>query len=177
MKKFPAILLTILLLALSMPALAENSEWSIDEAKSLLTAYTGAGGDVTVPDKIGSAAVKTLDTGVLAQVSGMTKLTLPEGVLHIMDNACSWNPDLVQLSLPQSLMIIGGNGFNDCDKLESVTIPAGVRYIGNGAFSDSELLKSVTFEGVCSVFDGVRSQSITATPSIWLFPKPLAALW
>lgn len=92
---------------------------------------------------------------MLAQVSGMTSLTLPETVLHIKDNAGSWNPDLVQLSLPQSLMIIGSNGFNDCDALESVTIPAGVRYIGNGAFSDSALLKSITFEGVCPTFDGV----------------------
>ncbi len=85
----------------------------------------------------------------------MTSLILPETVLHIKDNAGSWNPDLVQLSLPQSLMIIGSNGFNDCDALESVTIPAGVRYIGNGAFSDSVLLKSITFEGVCPTFDGV----------------------
>lgn len=43
---------------------------------------------------------------MLAQVSGMTSLTLPETVLHIKDNAGSWNPDLVQLSLPQSLMIL-----------------------------------------------------------------------
>lgn len=125
MKRFLTILLALFLLVMTMPALAENSEWEFDESKCTLTRYTGAGGEVAVPEKIGSAAVKTLDTGVLAQVSGMTSLTLPETVLHIKDNAGSWNPDLVRLSLPQSLMIIGSNGFNDCDALESVTIPAG----------------------------------------------------
>mgnify|MGYP000062578354 CR=1 FL=1 len=120
MKRFLTILLALFLLVMTMPALAENSEWEFDESKCTLTRYTGAGGEVAVPEKIGSAAVKTLDTGVLAQVSGMTSLTLPETVLHIKDNAGSWNPDLVRLSLPQSLMIIGSNGFNDCDALEEM---------------------------------------------------------
>ena len=155
MKRFLTLLLALLLLALSATALAESGEWEFDASHFTLKKYTGAGGDVVVPDKIGSAEVNVLDTGVLAQVAGMTSLTLPEGVLHIKDNVAWWNPELVQVSLPQSLMIIGSNSFNDCDALESVTIPAGVRYIGNGAFSDSELLKSVTFEGVCPTFDGV----------------------
>lgn len=154
MKRFLTILLTVFLLVLTTPTLAENSEWEFDESQCTLTKYTGAGGDVVVPEKIGSAAVKTLDTGALAQVPGMTSLTLPEGVLYIKDNVGWWNSELVRLSLPQSLIVIGNNSFNDCDALESVTIPAGVHYIGNGAFSDSEILKSVTFEGVCPMFDG-----------------------
>ena len=154
MKKFLTILLTVFLLVLTTPTLAENSEWEFDESQCTLTKYTGAGGDVVVPEKIGAVTVKTLDTGALAQVSGMTSLALPEGVLHLKDNVGWWNSELVRLSLPQSLIIIGSNSFNDCDALESVTIPAGVRYIGNGAFSDSEMLKSVTFEGVCPTFDG-----------------------
>ena len=161
MKRFLASLL-IVLLALGASAMAENVEWKFDESKGTLIQYIGAGGDVTVPAQIGSAAVKTLDTGVLAQVSDITSLTLPETVLHIKDNAGSWNPELVRLSLPQSLLVIGSNGFNDCDKLESVTIPAGVRYIGSGAFSDSAMLKSITFEGVCPMFDGKSFADIAA---------------
>ena len=154
MKRFLAILLTMLLVALGIPTLAEGNEWEFNEARCLLTAYRGAGGDVSVPEKIGAGTVKTLDTGALAQVSGMTSLTLPETVMHMKDNAASWNPDLVQVTLPQSLMILGSDCFNNCDSLESVTIPAGVRYIGNGVFSDSDILKDITFEGVCPTFDG-----------------------
>ena len=58
MKKFLAILLTVFLLVLTTPTLAENSEWEFDESQCTLTKYTGAGGDVVVPEKIGAVTVR-----------------------------------------------------------------------------------------------------------------------
>lgn len=49
MKRFLTILLALFLLVMTMPALAENSEWEFDESKCTLTRYTGAGGEVAVP--------------------------------------------------------------------------------------------------------------------------------
>ena len=49
MKKGLCLALSLLMLVLCIPALAESTDWNYDANYAILRGYNGAGGDVVVP--------------------------------------------------------------------------------------------------------------------------------
>ena len=152
MKRRFCLVLSLLMLAVCIPALAESAEWNYDAEYCVLRGYSGAGGDVAVPGEINGGTVDVIDINVFTGET-ITALSLPETVLELRSNAITWCPNLVSVSLPQSLVVINRLNFGNCGALAEVTIPAGVRYIGDSSFTFCESLRKITFEGVCPVID------------------------
>ena len=98
--------------------------------------------------------------------SGLTSITIPEGVTSIGRCAFSGCSSLKNITIPNSVTSIdngggyyGGGTFSGCTSLTSITIPDGVTSIGEDAFSGCSGLTSITIpEGVTSIgkdaFDG-----------------------
>ena len=152
MKKRLCLVLSLLMLTICISTLAESAEWNYDAEYCILRGYTGAGGDVVVPEEIDGFTVDVIDINVFTGET-ITALSLPETVLELRSNAVTWCPNLVSVSLPQSLVVINRLNFGNCGALAEVTIPAGVRYIGDSSFTFCESLRKITFEGVCPVID------------------------
>jgi len=70
--------------------------------------------------------------------------TIPEGVLHIGDNAFEDCHGLTGVVIPDGVTSIGNYAFVGCDNLTSVTIPDSVTSIGSQAFSMSFELTNVS---------------------------------
>lgn len=152
MKKL-ACLLTALLLAFCLPALAEEGEWDFDADYCELDDYLGAGGDVVVPGELDDSTVDVIATNVFSNTDEITSLTLPDTLLQLKDSAIYWCEKLAAVTLPDSLIAIGERNLYACTKLSEVTIPAGVRFIGEAAFSYDESLKKIVFAGVCPIIE------------------------
>lgn len=75
-----------------------------------------------------------------------TSLTIPEGVIEIVDGAAYYSQNLTDINLPKSLTRIGELSFVDCNNLTNITIPENVTFIGSGAFSRCDKMTSVVFE-------------------------------
>ena len=73
----------------------------------ILKKYTGAGGDVVIP----------------------------EGVTEIGASAFYWFKNLQSVVIPEGVTKIGDSAFSHCENLQSVVIPEGVTKIGVSAFS------------------------------------------
>jgi len=69
---------------------------------------------------------------------------IPEGVLHIGNDAFSDCTSLTNVIIPDSVTSIGNWAFSGCSSLTSVIIPDSVTSIGNGAFFHCAGLTSVT---------------------------------
>ena len=102
--------------------------------------------------------------------SGLTSVTLSEGLTRIGDSAFFRNKSLTNITVPASvktwgewlfsesglisvtlsegLEAIGEVAFSDCKSLMSVTIPASVRTWGSEAFSGSGLTSVTLSEGL-----------------------------
>ena len=117
------------LLALSCAALAEETAFTFAADTGTITAYNGAGGDVTVPAQIGDTPVRALRFSVFNSMEGMTGVALPD-----------------------TLEVIDDNNFMDCKGLTEITVPARVAFIGYGCFCWCDDLKSVTFLGQAPLF-------------------------
>ena len=72
-------------------------------------------------------------------VGNLEKVTLPEGLETIGDDAFASAPGLSEINLPSTLKSIGERAFKDC-KVDNFTIPAGVEYIGANAFLGTEMV-------------------------------------
>ena len=152
MKRSLILVLSLLMLVLCIPALAESTDWNYDANYAILRGYDGAGGDVVVPAEIDGFTVDVIGISVF-KGDTITSLTLPETVLELRSNAVSSCENLVSVTLPQSLVVINRMNFFSCNALSEVTIPAGVRYIGDGSFRFCDALRKITFEGVCPAID------------------------
>ena len=152
MKRSQILVLSLLMLVLCIPALAESTDWNYDANYAILRGYEGAGGDVAVPAEIDGFTVDVIGISVFRGES-ITSLTLPETVLELRSNAVASCEKLASVTLPQSLVVINRMNFFSCGALTEVTIPAGVRYIGDTSFRFCDALRKITFEGVCPAID------------------------
>lgn len=152
MKRSLISVLSLLMLVLCIPALAESTDWNYDANYAILRGYDGAGGDVVVPAEIDGFTVDVIGINVF-KGDAITSLTLPETVLELRSNAVASCEKLTSVTLPQSLVVINRMNFFSCNALSEVTIPASVRYIGDTSFRFCDALRKITFEGVCPAID------------------------
>ena len=97
--------------------MSSNNDFEIENG--VLVKYTGAGGDVVIPDGVVSIGEEAFYSSV-----SLTSITIPDGVTSIGDGA-----------------------FKCCTSLISIIIPISVTSIGNGAFSAGSRSKdTVGFE-------------------------------
>ena len=75
--------------------------------------------------------------------SGLTSLTLPDGITSISEEAFENCSGLTSLNLPAGITEIGWNAFKGCSGLTSLTLPAGITSIGYGAFLECSGLTSL----------------------------------
>ena len=85
--------------------------------------------------------------------TGLTSVTLPDGVTRIEEFAFSDCSGLVSVTLPDSVKIIKEQAFKGCSSLSSITIPGGITIINYCLFKDCTNLTSVTISDKVGVID------------------------
>ena len=94
----------------------------------------GFEGSLSIPSKIGGYPVKRIGTGAFKMQTGITSVTIPEGVTEIGEYAFSECEGLTKVDVPDSLTHIEGYAFSYCMKLESIDLPDTLQRIGLQAF-------------------------------------------
>ncbi len=131
----------------------EPSDFIIDE-NGVLTGYTGAGGDIVIPD-----GVTAIGDKAFYWKSKITSVKIPDSVTSIGEQAFYLCSSLKTIEIPNTLTSIGEEAFDACSSLTSVTIPGGVKSIGKWVFSGCSSLANVT------IADGVENIGIAAFAS------------
>ena len=133
---------------------APETDFEFDASSGTITGYTGTGGDVEIPSKIGGVAVTSIGDYAFQRCYNLTSVTIPKGVTSISNYAFYNCYDLTSVTIPEGVTSIGESAFDSCASLVSVTIPEGVTSIGDDAFLECSNLTSVTIpESVTSIGD------------------------
>lgn len=108
--------------------------------------------DVADAVKVDIGTAVTSIRGAFEDCSGLTSITIPNGVTNIGEYAFSECYGLTSITIPGSVTSIGDNAFHGCYGLTSITIPNSVMSIGNNAFNYCPGLTSVMIgNGVTSI--------------------------
>lgn len=127
--------------------------------------------EIVVPEKNGEETVVSVAKEVLGRKKGITKVTLPDTVKTLQENALAYNDDLVEIDFGKGLESIGDNAVAYCEKLKIATLPSTLKSIGKSAFTDdSSLTEIVIPEGIDTIgssafsfTDGVKKITIPAS--------------
>ncbi len=128
------------------------SFFSFDPATGTITGYNMAGGsDVIVPASINGVSVLSIGANAFADQSGLTSVTVADGVTSIGFAAFYYCTGLNRLVLPDSVTSIGDSAFVGCAGLTEFNFPSGLVNIGERAFVNCAGLTSITLP------DGLKS--------------------
>ena len=159
--RYALVALVVLAATMSlMPGTAEAAtyddfEYNIKSDGTVeITKYIGAGGGVTIPDKIGDKAVTSIGDYVFRECPSLTSVAIPDNVTSIGEWAFYRCPSLTSVSIGNNVTSIGTYAFAYCSSLISITIPDSLTSIGEGVYSGCSSLTSITIpDGVTSVGD------------------------
>ena len=91
-------------------------------------------GALTIPSTLDGYSVTRIGDRAFQNCSGLTSVTIPNGVTSIDQYAFNGCSELTSVTIPASVTVIGHFVFGNCKKLTSVTIPAKVTDIGADTF-------------------------------------------
>ena len=130
-----------------------ESDFTVDSS-GVITAYTGTGGDVIIPEKIGDIAVTHTGSEVLK--NKITSVVIPNGVTTIGEGSFWYNGSIYLESaiIPNSVTRIGGYTFYG-NKLTNVSIPNSVTSIAIDAFNENNITSVVIPSGITTILYGV----------------------
>lgn len=100
--------------------------------------------NIVIPKNLDGKPVTEIGDGAFSGCSGLTSITIPDGVTNIGNSAFSGCSGLTSITIPNSVTSIGKYAFSGCEGLTSVTIPDSVTNIGDSAFSACRSLTSIT---------------------------------
>ena len=117
--------------------MSSNNDFEIENG--VLVKYTGAGGDVVIPD-----GVTSIGDWAFSRCEGLTSVTMPNSVTSIEDHAFCECTSLTSIVIPNGVTTIGDYMFHSCKSLTSVTIPDSVSSSGKCVFVDCISLTNIT---------------------------------
>jgi hypothetical protein len=168
----PCILAPVLVLAGTVAVhAAQFGDFTYESSGTAITitGYTGAGGDVTIPETIEGLPVTSIGGAAFAGCTSLTSVTIPDSVTSIEGSwVTGYDPagafrdctSLRSIEIPNSVTSIesrlGREGqlfvllgaFRNCTSLTSIKIPSSVTLIGSGGG---------WFTNWCAVFHGCSS--------------------
>ena len=101
-------LLLLLLLGRLPAAVQAQFEYAIIDGAVIITAYTGPGGEVIVPETIEGLPVTSIGDGAFYGFANLTSITIPNSVTSIPHAAFHDCARLTRVTLPNSITHIEG---------------------------------------------------------------------
>ena len=90
--------------------------------------------------------------------TGLTEITLPEGITEIGERAFSNCKQLNNVEFPSTLLHIGERAFSGCNAISSLSLPRSLEAIGEAAFKECDSLTEISVPNV--KMKGVFSSSV-----------------
>ena len=106
-------------------AASPENDFTFDPSTGTITGYTGPGGDVVIPIKIGGIAVTIIGDTAFSNCIGLTSIYIPDSVTIISYSAFSNCTGLTSIYIPDSVTTIGDIVFAGCSGLRSIIVHLG----------------------------------------------------
>jgi hypothetical protein len=106
-----------------------------------ITAYTGTGKELVIPEKIKGEPVVAIANAAFKDYTKMTSIQIPASVVSIGEDAFNNCDGLTTIELPKGVTKISARTFYGCDNLKTVYLSDDVTEIGAAAFAYCKNMK------------------------------------
>ena len=132
--------------------------------------YNSYSGDVVIPESFTygerTYSVTSIGYNAFKGCSGLTSVTIGNGVTSIGTEAFRGCRSLTSITIPNGVTSIGNYAFIDCTGLTSITIPNSVTSIGDGAFIRCSGLTSVIIGNSVTSIGGYTFSQCSSLTSV-----------
>ncbi len=128
--------------------------YAVEDGTVAITGFDGSTKSVQIPAKIDGMPVVRIDDMVFYQ-TGITSVTIPEGVTSIGTGAFWHCGNLTDVKLPSTLTTIARFAFNDCKSLDSISIPESLTSIGKDAFTATPWMEAQMKKSPYVIINGI----------------------
>jgi hypothetical protein len=120
-----------------------------------ITNYTGSGGTVNIPTRIGRLLVTRIGDEGLMYCSA-TNITVPGHVISIGNGAFMLCDQMTSITISNGVGSVGDYAFQACNDLISVAFPASVTNLGVGLFGACDSLITITVDPENAFYSSVN---------------------
>ncbi len=120
-----------------------------------------------IPATIEGLPVANVLADSFASATGVTSLTLDEGLTTIGTSAFSGMTGVKTVSLPSTLTSIGGNAFGGMSGVTSLTLPDGLQSIDVGGLSGMSGIKSITLPAGLTSIGGQAFYGMSSLKAVY----------
>ena len=114
---------------------ANGYAYTVEDGKATITRYSGSGGDIAIPDKLGGYDVVGIAAAAFEGISTLTSVEFPASLEHIGDRAFE-NTPISYIVLPPSVKSFGSLGaFSGMNYLDYIVFEKGTAEIAENAFT------------------------------------------
>jgi hypothetical protein len=183
--------LSVLLTVLPTALPGQDFTWTTNAGEITITGYSGAGGNVVIPDTMTGLPVTAIGPQAFYNAPSLTGLVVPDSVIRIGSAAflaCTnltsvtlgngvttlewlafrFCTSLTNVALGNSLTTIGEGVFRECTRLPRVTLPDSVTNLGMAAFQDCTRLGNVDIPDNVTAIGNSAFQSCTSLTHVSL---------
>ena len=146
-KRFLSILLALMLSLSLLPwdagaaNAADGLTYRIEEGEARVSGCDKEiSGALVIPARAEGCPVTGIDSWALANIPGITSVTIPDSVTEIGDAAFYECENLKRVVLSKNVTVIPEDAFMNCYKLESINLPDTVTELGRYAFFGCDVL-------------------------------------
>ncbi|MBQ5334391.1 MAG: leucine-rich repeat domain-containing protein, partial [Oscillospiraceae bacterium] len=119
---------------------------------AVVTSCDKAAATVIIPAKVDGLPVTSIGNSAFSNCTGLTSITIPDGVTSIGKLAFSSCTKLTSITVPDSVTCISELAFSSCTGLGSVKLGKSVKSIDKGTFKNCTRLRSIIIpESVTSI--------------------------
>lgn len=158
MKKFLALILSLLLLVTTLPLTAsaetddtfeyEGFSYKIeDDRVVIIGSEPTENGELVIPTEIDGRTKIDIDYGAFQNATWIKSLFISSSVNHIWDWAFDGCTELEQITFSEELSYICSEAFAHCTKLSEVILPTTLFFIDYDSFFECTSLPALTFAG------------------------------
>lgn len=159
-------LLLALIFALAVPAAAAEEDFTVEDG--VLTAYTGPGGEVVIPD-----GVTAIGDGVFGGRDDIQKVTIPGTVTSIGDFAFAACTALTSIRVPGRVTALGEGAFEGCTALQKAAIVGPITRLEAETFRDCAALAQLELPETVEEIGPWCFAGCTSLPAFTVWAKVL----
>ena len=137
-----------------------------DDTVEITNCDNEAAGDLEIPAEIDGKPVTSIGDSAFSVCSGLTKITIPNGVTSIGDYAFSDCSGLAEVTIPDSVTSIRDGAFSNCSGLTEITIPDSVTSIGGSTFLKTPWLTAKQAENPLVIVNHILIDGKTCTGAV-----------